>query len=286
MHPNNHPTRRSSNEEAAHDAQQQNTSEGQQQQPQQQQQQPLGDAVEATAIATARSRSLTAVSKSGMFSMQAHAATPATAMPASAASVAAAAGVLAAIPVSYPFAGPAAAARAVPSFTSYTNNGISDAAATAAAAAALLAHVPSASSSSGAGYGASSLTPLQHRAALERERQRERERDRERDRDRMMGRQSSGGESDSDASDGASGMPYTSSVPLRTKRKLRKNNREKQRRSELNDKVCDIWSTARVFRIDSCLRLRILHAHCSFVCCVTVASRFLPSRAPCFFPVR
>ena len=31
--------------------------------------------------------------------------------------------------------------------------------------------------------------------------------------------------------------PYSTGVPLKTKRKLRKNNREKQRRSELNDKV-------------------------------------------------
>lgn len=127
--------------------------------------------------------------------------------------------VMAAIPVAFQ---QPTQARAVYSF---------DGSSGAAAAALLTQGFPAVAATQ---FTGSTLTAAQHKSALERERERERERDRERDRDRAMGRAQSSG---SDSGSESGGPRYTGAMPLRTKRKMRKNNREKQRRSELNDKV-------------------------------------------------
>ncbi len=136
---------------------------------------------------------------------------------------------VAAIPVAFHYP---MQARAVYSF---------DASSTAAAAALMTQGQPVLA----AHYSGSTLSAAQHKSALERERERERERDRERDRDRALGRRSSGSES----SESGSVQHYTAGVPLRTKRKMRKNNREKQRRSELNDKVSTHTASAGSSRV-------------------------------------
>ena len=95
-----------------------------------------------------------------------------------------------------------------------------------------LAHAPS----------LAGLSAAAHKSAIERERERERERDRERAQDRLSSSRR-GSDSDSDSVS----TPYTSgAMPLKTKRKMRKNNREKQRRSELNDKFDELSELLRL----------------------------------------